>query len=63
VTPTDDEIRAKAIEEILVESTMFPFDIGPCYVTGPIDFAKKHSGELLRAWSTACEWNRCLCGR
>lgn len=46
MTPTDEE-RLHAIEEIIVEATMEPFDIGPCYIAGPLPMAKKHAGEFM----------------
>lgn len=44
----DTKARLEALEQLLVEAAMEPFDIGPCYVAGPFDFAKKHSGEVLQ---------------
>lgn len=47
MTPTDEE-RLHAIEEIVVEATMEPFDIGPCYIAGPLPMVKKHAGEFMQ---------------
>lgn len=47
-----DEIQSArlwrgALEELLVEATMEPFDIGPCYIAGPLEMANEHRGELM----------------
>lgn len=36
-----------AFKKLIVQCTEEPFDIGPCYVSGPIEMAAKHQGKVL----------------
>lgn len=44
-----DKARADlhALRTALVEATMEPFDIGPCYIAGPLPLKQKHDGEAF----------------
>lgn len=41
-----NELKFHALCSLIAEATFDPFDIGPCYVTGPIEMVKR--GEKLQ---------------